>query len=291
MEQYANLKKGEIGAWVSIGAYLFLSVLKLVVATIGNSDALKADGLNNTTDVIASIAVLIGLRISRKPPDGDHHYGHFRAETIASLVAAFIMITVGINVILDTVEKLWNGVESHPTMLTAWTALFSAVFMIGIYTFNYRLSKKINSLSLQAAAQDNKSDALVSIGAFVGIIGAQFGQAWLDPVAGLIVGLIICWTAWKIFSEATHTLTDGFDEQDISNIKESIQKDPEVEEVKDIKGRLHGNQALVEVTIFVDPELNVQESHEITERLEDVLAKKHDINHAHIHIEPYKEEE
>ncbi|QDP39693.1 cation diffusion facilitator family transporter [Radiobacillus deserti] len=290
MEQYTNLKKGEMGAWVSIGAYLFLSAIKLIVASIGNSDALRADGLNNTTDVIASIAVLIGLRISRKPPDEDHHYGHFRAETIASLIAAFIMVTVGINVILDTVQNLWNGIESNPSMLTAWTALFSAIFMIAVYLYNSRLARKVRSLSLQAAAQDNKSDALVSLGAFIGIIGAQMGLTWLDPIAGLIVGIIICWTAWKIFSEATHTLTDGFDEHDLSKIKASIGKDPEVEEVKDVKGRLHGNQALVEVTIYVDPNLNVKESHEITERLEDILEKEHDVNHAHIHIEPYKEE-
>ncbi len=97
MNQYEKYKKAEKGAWLSIIAYLILATVKITIAEVGNSAALRADGLNNTTDVIASVTVLIGLKISRKPPDKDHHYGHFRAETIASLVAAFIMVFIGLH--------------------------------------------------------------------------------------------------------------------------------------------------------------------------------------------------
>lgn len=99
MERYDELKKGETGAWVSIIAYLVLSAVKLAVGLAFHSEALRADGLNNTTDIIASLAVLIGLRISQKPPDEDHPYGHFRAETIASMIASFIMMVVGLEVL------------------------------------------------------------------------------------------------------------------------------------------------------------------------------------------------
>ncbi|MFC3039543.1 cation diffusion facilitator family transporter [Virgibacillus xinjiangensis] len=289
MEHTDNLKQGEKGAWLSIAAYLILSALKLVAGYIGQSDALKADGLNNTTDVIASIAVLIGLKISRKPPDEDHHYGHYRAETIASLFAAFVMMFVGIQVIFDTIQKIISGESSQPHLMTAWVAVGSAVIMFGVYFYNLRLSKKVQSSALYAAAQDNRSDALVSIGAFVGIIGAQLGLFWLDPLAGLVVGVIICKTAWDIFKEATHTLTDGFDENRIQKILTSIEEDPEVKEVVDIKGRIVGNYAFIEITILVDPELNVRESHKITDRIESYLADTHNISHAHIHIEPFTE--
>ncbi|CDQ40740.1 putative transporter YeaB [Virgibacillus kapii] len=282
-----NLKKGEKGAWISIFAYISLAIGKLTIASSGNSDALRADGLNNTTDVIASIAVLIGLKISRKPPDEDHHYGHFRAETIASLFAAFIMMFVGIQVIIETCKTVLSGSYAQPNMITAWTALIAAIVMFAVYFYNLRLSKKIQSSSLYAAAQDNRSDALVSIGAFIGIIGAQFGIYWLDPLAGLIVGLIICKTAWGIFKDSTHTLTDGFDEKQIEKISKTIEKDPDVRKLVEIKGRIHGNQAFIDITILVDPNLNVEESHAITERLENYLYKKHSISRAHIHIEPY----
>src|SRR5699024_4564928 len=215
MDQADNLKKAEKGAWISICAYVVLATAKLIIASIGNSEALRADGLNNTTDIVASIAVLIGLKISRKPPDEDHHYGHYRAETVASLFAAFVIVTVGLQVIIDTFEQLFADATVQPGMLTAWTALAGAAVMFIVYGYNVSLAKKIGSSSLNAAAQDNRSDALVSLGAFVGIIGAQSGLYWLDPLAGLVVGVIICKTAWDIFRDATHTLTDGFDEKQI----------------------------------------------------------------------------
>ncbi|SDP24671.1 cation diffusion facilitator family transporter [Halobacillus sp. SY10] len=291
MNEYAKLKKGERGAWVSIIAYLVLATTKLIIASAGNSEALRADGLNNTTDVIASVAVLIGLKISRKPPDEDHHYGHFRAETIASLIAAFIMMTVGIEVIIGTVQDIIQQKASEPSMLTAWTALAAALIMYGVYRYNLNLSKKVDSNALYAAAQDNRSDALVSVGASIGIFGSQFGVFWLDPLAGLIVGLIICKTAWDIFVDATHSLTDGYDEEGIEHIRESISDHPDVWAVKDVKARMQGNKTLVEATIHVNPDITVQEGHTITDEVEERLEKEKNIGYAHIHIEPYEEKE
>ncbi|MDX8045686.1 cation diffusion facilitator family transporter [Gracilibacillus sp. S3-1-1] len=288
MDQYHKFKEGEKGAWLSIITYVILATIKLIVGTIGNSSALKADGLNNATDVVASIAVLIGLKISRKPPDEDHHYGHFRAEMIASLIAAFIMMMIGIQVLFDTGQTIFTGNYTQPDMLTAWTALGSALIMFCVYLYNVNLGKKVNSTALQAAAQDNKSDALVSIGAFIGIIGAQFQLYWLDPLAGLMVGLIICKTAWNIFSEATHTLTDGFRPEELAAIKQTIHSHSDVLAIKDVKGRLHANQALIEATIYVDPLMTVAASHQIADYIEEQLQEKHNVPHAHIHIEPYE---
>lgn len=290
MNEQINMKTGEKGAWLSIFAYIFLSSTKLFVAYIGESDALWADGLNNSTDVIASIAILIGIRISQKPPDQNHRYGHYRAETIASLLAAFIMVAVGLQVIFSTFTKILNPEIATPDMLTAWTAIGAAIIMYGVYRYNLSLSRKVNSSALYAAAQDNRSDALVSIGAFIGIIGAQWGLHWLDPLAGFLVGVIICKTAWEIFKDSTLTLTDGFDEERLKKIKEDISNFPGVKKVEDIKGRALGNQSVLDVTIKVDPNLNVKQSHDITVKIEKELAKKHGILYTHIHIEPYLEE-
>lgn len=288
MNHSDNLKLGEKGAWLSIFAYIFLAALKLIIGFAGGSDALRADGLNNSTDVVASVAVLIGLKISRKPPDENHHYGHFRAETIASLFAAFVMMFVGIQVIFSTIRNVLEGDSLKPDMMTAWTALGAALIMLLVYLYNVKLAKKINSSSLYAAAQDNRSDALVSIGAFVGIIGAQFGLFWLDPLAGLLVGLIICKTAWDIFKDATHSLTDGFDTEQIKKIRSSVEMEPDVKSVKHVKGRVLGNQPFIDITILVDSHLNVKESHDITVRIEQHLYNEHNIRHAHIHIEPFQ---
>ncbi|WP_102027934.1 cation diffusion facilitator family transporter [Salirhabdus sp. Marseille-P4669] len=287
MQEYNDLKRGEKGAWISIIAYLLLSVFKLIVGTIGGSEALRADGLNNATDVIASIAILIGIRISRKPPDLNHHYGHFRAESIASLIAAFIMISVGIQVITDTVSKLIENEASTPSILTAYAAVISAVVMFFIYRYNLKLAKSTKSSAIYAQSQDNLSDTLVSMGAFIGIIGSLLGLTWLDLVAGFIVGVLICRTAIGIFRDATHTLTDGFDSQEIKRMKSSVANVHGVEVVKDIKARMHGNHVLIELTILVNPTLTVEKSHQITEDVEKYLQEHFDVHHTHIHIEPY----
>ncbi|MEB3102305.1 cation diffusion facilitator family transporter [Ferviditalea candida] len=286
MERYREIRTGEKGAWLSLGAYVFLSVLKLVVGYASDSEALTADGLNNTTDILATVAILIGLKISRKPPDEDHPYGHFRAQTIASLIVSFIMAGVGIEVLIQAMTSIVHGGTSVPNMMAAWTALFSAVLIFAVHRYNLRLARQIDNHAIMAAAKDNLSDALVSIGAFVGVLGSWLGLTWLDPVAAVVVGLMIVKTAWGIFFEASHTLTDGFEEQRLAHFKKTILQTPGVEAIKDVRARKHGSLVLVDVTVQVDPELNVVESHCITEAIEEKMNREHRIDHVHVHIEP-----
>ncbi|WP_340372974.1 cation diffusion facilitator family transporter [Peribacillus sp. FSL E2-0218] len=278
----------EKGAYISIAAYIFLSALKLSFGHFGESKGLWADGLNNTTDIIASIAVLIGLKISKRPPDDNHSYGHLRAETIASLVAAFIMITVGLQVVYSAVESFFQPDSTTvPNMLTAYVALFSALFMYGIYRYNLVLSKKIKSSSIYAVAQDNRSDALVSVGAFIGILGSKLGIPWLDAIAAAVVGIIICKTAWGIFRDASISLTDGFDEQLLQKIGHTIILTEGVKGMSEIKARMHGSEILLETTVLVDPLLTVIQGHDITVNIEENLFKEFNIQHAIVHIEPF----
>lgn len=168
--------------------------------------------------------MLIGLRISQKPPDEDHPYGHFRAETIASLIASFIMMVVGLQVLFSAGESIFSAKQETPDMIAAWTAAGGAVLMLIVYRYNKRLAKKVKSQALLAAAADNKSDAFVSIGTFIGIVAAQFHLAWIDTFTAFVIGLLICKTAWDIFKESSHSLTDGFDTKDISAYKQTIEK-------------------------------------------------------------------
>jgi cation diffusion facilitator family transporter len=282
----AGLKKGERGAWISILAYIFLAALKLSMSFLGDSEALRADGLNNLTDIMASVAVLVGLRISQKPPDENHRYGHSRAETIASLIASLIMFTVGFQVIFGSLQTFYHPDGSTPDLFTAFVALFAAVFMYFIYRYNLKLSKEINSKALFSAAQDNRSDALVSLGATIGIAGSYFGLRWLDPLTAALVGFVICHTAWGIFKESVHDLTDGFEVKQLKEIEKTIMQTPGVKLVKDIKARLHGNVPIVDATIFVERTLTVIEGHQIAELVEQRLHEEHNINDSQIHIEP-----
>ncbi|MEJ9280348.1 cation diffusion facilitator family transporter [Ureibacillus thermosphaericus] len=291
MELYTNLRAGEKGAWVSIGAYIFLSSMKLIIGHIGDSQALKADGLNNTTDIVASIAVLIGLKISQRPPDENHQYGHLRAETVASLVASFIMMVVGLEVIFSSIMNIFDPVRKSPSTLTIIVALGSAAVMYIVYRYNLALSKKIKSSALKAAAYDNRSDALVSVGTAIGIFAAIIGYSIIDTITALIIGVIIIRTALEIFWESVQTLTDAFDTEEIETLSTLIKNVDGVIELVDLKGRTHGNATFIEVTVTVNPYLNVLESHRITENIESTI-KRFDINcTALVHIEPHEAEE
>lgn len=287
MERSEEIKKAELGAWLSIIVYILLSILKLGVGYIGNSEALRADGLNNTTDVVVSVAVLIGLKISRKPADENHLYGHYRAESVASLIAAIVMTAVGVQIIMNAGRTFLSSNYSQPDMLTSWTALFGAFVLLMVYVYNRNLAKKLNSSSLMAAAQDSKSDALVSIGAFIGIIGAKLGAPWLDSFTAIIVGIIIIKTAFSIFRESSTLLTDGFDQNRLALIKRTVERTEGVLDVKDIKAREHGNKVYVDTTILVNPHLTVVESHKITEDIEKKMLMEHRNTYVLVHIEPY----
>ncbi|MEH7307779.1 cation diffusion facilitator family transporter, partial [Neobacillus drentensis] len=139
-QAYLDLKKGERGAIISIIAYICLSALKLMVGFMANSEALKADGLNNATDIIASIAVLVGLKLSQRPADDDHPYGHWKAETVASMVASFIMLAVGLQVTFEAITSIFNKKNESPDLVSAWTGLFCALVMYGIYRYNKKLA-------------------------------------------------------------------------------------------------------------------------------------------------------
>ncbi|MBD8137628.1 cation diffusion facilitator family transporter [Peribacillus frigoritolerans] len=285
-QKYNDLKLGERGAIISIIAYICLSIIKLAIGYISDSAALKADGLNNTTDIIASLAVLIGLRLAQRPPDKDHGYGHWKSETIASMVASFIMFAVGVQVLIDAAASMLKGGEESPDIIAGYVGVLSAIAMYFVYRYNKKLAMKINSKAVMAASKDNISDAWVSIGTAIGIFGSQLNMPWLDPLTAIIVGLLICKTAWDIFSQASHELSDGFDENKIHLYKDVITNVDGVKGIKEIKGRNYGNNEVIDVVILVNSTLDIKEAHDIATHVEKVMMKDHGVYDVHVHVEP-----
>ena len=285
-EKYQGLKLAERGARISIIAYIVLSILKLGIGYLSNSKALIADGLNNTTDIVSSLAVLIGLRIARKPADEDHLYGHFRAETIASLIAALIMIAVGLDVLYKAAQSIFFFKAEAPDLKAAIVGIICAAAIYFVYRYNKRIAIKINSSGLMAAAKDNLSDAWVSVGTSVGIIASQFGLPWIDPLAAVIVGILIAKTGWDIFRESTHNLTDGFNREQLDNITKCINTVSGVNKIKNIRARVNGNNIFLDVIVKVSADLSVIEGHNITEAVEEKLRRDLDITEAVVHVEP-----
>ncbi|MGX6993809.1 cation diffusion facilitator family transporter, partial [Vagococcus penaei] len=202
-----QLKQAEKGAYVSLIAYIAMALLKITVGNYANSEALSADGINNFTDTIAAITVIIGLRLSRKPADNDHRYGHWKAENVASLITSFIMFVAGFQVLSQALTNIIHRRIESPEPIAAAVGLFSAVVMIAVYLYNMKLGKQYTSSSLVAMAKDNLSDALTSIGTAIAVFASTFKLPILDQITAIVIGLVILKTAFDIFKESSFYLS------------------------------------------------------------------------------------
>ena len=281
-----NLKLAKRGVWVSIAAYIFLSLLQLGVAQITNSASLLANGFNNVTDILGNIAIVIGLRIARIPSDNDHTYGHWKVESIASLISSFIMFFIGFEVLRQTIVGFIEGSSTEINPVGAAVALFSAFVMIGVYLYSSRLAKKTQSKALEASSKDNLSDALTSLGTTVAIVAAALHWIWLDRIMALVICGFILKTAYDIFRDSVFSLSDGFDDNLLADYKEAIELVNKVKSVKMIRGRTYGSNIFLDVVVEMSRDLSVYESHAATEKIERMLMAGFDVYDVDVHVEP-----
>lgn len=280
------LKLAERGAIISIVTYTFIAGLKIFIGRFTSSEALSADGWNNFTDILSNIFVLIGLKLSSRPKDKGHPYGHWKIETIASLLTSILMIVVGLNVIGPAIENLFHHKNETPDIYAFIIGLFSALIMYFVYRYNKKLAQKTKSNSLLAVAKDNLSDAYTSIGTSIAIIASVFHMPWLDTTAALIIGLIILKTALEIFYQSAFSLSDGFDNCLLNQYKSFILKIDGVEGVRSLRGREYGSHIFLDVVVYMNPQWTVEHSHQVTEIIEEKLAHQFNIYDVEVHVEP-----
>ncbi|HFI0255630.1 TPA: cation diffusion facilitator family transporter [Streptococcus suis] len=285
-QQVQNLKLAERGALISIFAYIILAGAKLAAGQLFHSDALTADAFNNLSDIVGNVAVLIGLRMAQKPADTDHKFGHWKMEDLASLITSFIMFVVGFQVLHSTILKLLSDEVVDIDIMGAWVGIISAAIMFGVYAYNRQLSKKVNSKGLEAAAKDNLSDAVTSIGTSIAVFAAALNFPIVDKIAAIVITFFILKTAYEIFMESFFTLSDGFDEELLHKYEEDILKLPKVVAVKSQRGRTYGANIYLDIVLEMNPDLSVYESHEITEQVEQLLTLKYGVFDVDIHVEP-----
>lgn len=277
------------GIYLSIVTYVIISIAKLLVGYRFDSDAVFADGLNNFTDSFASIALLVGMILSQRPADQNHRYGHYKIETITTLIMSFVIFYIGITVTIDSTTALINQEYAAPTPINAVVGLSSGGIMSGVYWYNNRLSNKLNSPSLKASAKDNLSDALTSFATALSVVLSRTGILWLDGAMAIVVGLIIIKSGYDIFKESAFSLSDGFPQEDLDNYRKIVLMVSGVRAVSDIRGRNYGANVYIDITILVDPKISVQAGHAITEKVESALQKTEDVTAIDVHVEPYQE--
>ncbi|MEK4028691.1 MULTISPECIES: cation diffusion facilitator family transporter [Bacillaceae] len=301
MEKEERFKKAEFAAVVGIVGNIFLAVLKGVCGVIGHSRALIADAAHSASDVAGSLAVWVGLRAAKRPPDEDHPYGHGKAESISAIVVAVLLVLVGIEIGISSVKAFFHNIEP-PKAIAIYAVLFSILVKEAMFQYKYRLGKRLKSNALIANAYEHRSDVYSSIAALIGIgaamLGGKLGIEWLvygDPVAGLLVSVLVLKIAWTVGSESIHNTMDHvLHEENTGSFREAVLSVPDVRKINSLYAREHGHYVIIDLKISVDPLMTVEEGHSVGKQVKQKLLALPDVQDAFIHINPdqsrFKEE-
>ena len=276
---------------------MVLFAFKLVAGLVGRSGAMIADAVHSASDFATDIVVLAFVRISAKPRDDDHHWGHGKYETLASLIIGIALFTVGVEILVDSVEKITavtkGEVLPRPGVIAIVAAALSIVVKELLYRYTIRVGEQTNSTSVVANAWHHRSDALSSIGALLGIGAAYFlGEKWriADPIAAIVVSALIMKVAIDLCRTALAELLEKSlpraVEEEILSI---ILATPNVYKPHNLRTRRIGADIAIEVHIRVEGNMTVNESHEISKQIEIALRDRFGERTAvAIHIEPLK---
>lgn len=274
--------------WISVAVNLVLSGLQVVVGLLAHSQALVADGLHSLSDLVADFVVLFASRHSQKAADLEHPYGHQRFETAASLALGALLLLVGVGMVWSAVVKLEAPATiavAHPVAL--WVALAALVAKELLFRYMLRVAKSVKSSMLVANAWHARSDAASSLVVSLGLLGNLAGFALLDPIAALIVGLMVSRMGWTFGWDALHDLVDhAIDQEEVQAIRATLLSTPGVLGVHEVRTRKMGDMVLADAHIEVDAQLTVEAGHAIAVRARAAVLDRHRVLNLFTHVDP-----
>ncbi|POZ88855.1 MULTISPECIES: cation diffusion facilitator family transporter [Petrotoga] len=289
-----NSKREKLAAnvsWMGIIINTALAFLKLVISFITGSMAILADGIDSTTDIITSILTLIASKISSKPADESHPFGHERAETIVTKVLSLVIIYAGFQVLTGSIQSIINhNFLIHRPYLVLWISLISIVTKYFLYKYKFSVGNKIRNSSLVADALNMKNDILTSLSVFIGIIFyLTLNIMWVDSLVAIIVSVFIFRVGIKMFLETSDEFMGSSKElgEIYYNTLEAVEKIGKAYNPHKIRVRKAGYVYFVELHIEVDEDMTIKEANEIASQVERELKKINPyIKDVIIHVEP-----
>ena len=279
---------------VSMATNVILTALKLAAGMIARSGAMISDAVHSASDIFSGLIVLIGVRISSKAPDEKHPYGHERFECVAALLLSGILALVGGTIGVKAAEDIIAGtVPEAPGILALIAAIVSIVTKETLFWYTRGYAKKYRSTALHAEAWHQRSDALSSIGALIGIAGARMGFPVMEPIASLMIALFILRVAGRIFRDAVDQMVDhSASGETEAAFRKTAMEQPGVMGVELLRTRMFGNRVYVDLEIAADPELKLSAAHEIAERVHDAIEQTYpDVKHIMVHVNPVGKQE
>ncbi|HJO58332.1 MAG TPA: cation diffusion facilitator family transporter [Nitrospinaceae bacterium] len=289
MAEAKKLNPGVKATLVGAGANLGLSIVKFIGGIIGNSTAMVADAVHSVSDLLTDAIVLFTHNIGQKPKDEDHPYGHGRAETIGTTAIGFFIIAAGVGLAHEAWDIIQSGSAEIPKALAALTALVSIATNEWLFRYTRSIGEKSNSPALVANAWHHRSDAISSIAALVGIVGAMIGFPMLDPIAAAGVAFMVMKVGYEITLGGFRDLMDtALSEKQTHDIQVVIDDIPGVIKSHDLRTRRIGGEILMDVHIQVDNDLTVTEGHEVAERVRRKLIKVYpNTQDVLVHVDAY----
>ena len=275
---------------VSIIVNVALSIFKLIAGIIGHSGAMLSDAVHSLSDVFSTIVVMIGIHIASKESDSEHQYGHDRLECVAAIFLSIFLFATGGGIGYDAIKTIANKsyIAKEITLLPLFAAIISIAIKEWMFWYTKLAAKKINSSVLLADAWHHRSDAISSVGAFIGILGSRLGYPVSDSIASIIICLFIIRVSLSIFNDATKKMIDtSCDAQTVKEIEEAIFEIDGVIDIDLLQTRLFGAKIYVDVEISADGNLRLFQSHEIAEKVHYHLEEKFPlIKHCMVHVNP-----
>jgi cation diffusion facilitator family transporter len=274
---------------------VILLLFKFVAGIVGHSAAMVADAVHSLSDFVTDVIVLIFVRISGKPEDKDHEYGHAKYETLAMTIIGVALLLVAVGIVYSGLTKIiaWaqGEVLKAPGLMALWAALLSVVLKEAVYHYSMVEARKLNSQAVEANAWHHRSDALSSVGTAIGIGGAIFlGQRWavLDPVASTVVGVLIIKVSVELLRNGIGDLMEHSLPEEVENeILQLAASVPGVVEPHELRTRRLGNHYAIELHILMDGNITLCEAHEKASEVEDLLRAHYGPEtHIAVHVEP-----
>ncbi|MFC2166477.1 cation diffusion facilitator family transporter [Acidobacteriota bacterium] len=265
-----------------------LMTIKIISGLLIQSSALIADGFHSLSDLITDFLVLLGTKLSSRPADKTHPYGHKKFETLASQLMALILIAIGIGFILSSGGAILRHEHNFPGVFVLIVAVISVISKEVLFYKTRKVSRETESAALYANAWHHRSDSLSSVAVLLGGVVSLFGWGHGDQVATIVVGFMICGVGAKIFYDCVIELADtAADNESIQIISKILSEQTEISTWHALRTRKLGGELFLDVHICVDPGLSVQEGHDISNRLESEIKQKlsNPVNIL-VHIEP-----
>lgn len=270
-----RLKVGYLASVVGVVLNIILAVFKVVIGTLISSIGVVADGVNNFADTASSLITLIGFKMSSKPADKNHPYGHGRLEYIAALMVAFIVILVGFQFIMSSIERIRNPKEVLFELIPFIILIVSILIKIWLYFFNKNLGEKIDSGGLKATATDAFGDVLITTVVVISIVGSQFTKLPIDGFIGLGVSGFIIFAGFNLVKDTISPLIGEAPSKDlIDGIYNDILKYEYIMGAHDLFVHFYGaNIAMATIDVLVPGDLNVVTVHDVIDKAERELGK------------------